>query len=562
MLIAHRQSSLMFIKGECTGNAAASPDWRSAVYQRKETDKALINHLIASRYVLSELACSLACLRLTNCESYNYQNEGKQHVCELNNQTASIARQDLMPRKGFSYYGPAMSPCQSLFCQNGGTCQATLTSTGAQSFCLCKQRYQGDVCQHLRGFRFTNKSSGHHVRVNFKGTIDITALSVCLRLKISETNHGLSTPLSYVTDDTALVLQLYSNGSVRISIKDQSREFSFVSLMDDAWHHLCVTWEDIYGNLTLYIDGLLVGQKDFAAGVNIASSGNFAIGQNQNATSKRFILDESYLGDIADVNIWSYVLSESVVAEQSRECFGQVGDLLSWTAFSTSRFQISVRTDGIPAMCKGFDSSATFDIEITKRSNKNYVLVQLSSFSALSAFTISLFVSFTDPGPKTYFNYYRPRSFNEIFIYERNNHFIVNLRQNIRQHVFVIPNDGMWHHVAVTWENMNGSYEIFVDGQSWATGNGLIAGNTIKSSGIVVVGNDKDGSGFESRDAFVGSISRLNVWDHVLPRDTIALLSRRCGHEVGEILSWNGVKVGEFYGEVYVREPSSCQRYV
>lgn len=120
----------------------------------------------------------------------------------------------------------------------------------------------------------------------------------------------------------------------------------------------------------------------------------------------------------------------------------------------------------------------------------------------------------------------------------------------------------MWHHVTVTWENMSGSYEIFVDGQSWATGNGLIAGNTIKSSGIVVVGNDKDGSGFESRDAFVGSISRLNVWDHVLPRDTIALLSRRCGQEVGKILSWNGVKVGEFYGEVYVREPSSCQRYV
>lgn len=120
----------------------------------------------------------------------------------------------------------------------------------------------------------------------------------------------------------------------------------------------------------------------------------------------------------------------------------------------------------------------------------------------------------------------------------------------------------MWHHVAVTWENMNGSYEIFVDGQSWATGNGLIAGSTIKSSGIVVVGNDKDGSGFESRDAFVGIISRLNVWDHVLPRDTIALLSRRCGQEVGEILSWNSVKVGEFYGEVYVREPSSCQIYV
>ena len=146
--------------------------------------------------------------------------------------------------------------------------------------------------------------------------------------------------------------------------------------MDDAWHHLCVTWDSTYGNLTLYIDGLLIGQKDFAAGVNIPSSGNFAIGQNQNATSKRFILDESYLGDITDVNIWSYVLNQGVVAEQSLECFGQVGDFLAWTAFSTSRFQISVGTDSIPAMCKGFSKCAVF-----MSKSRNYCFISQQAFS-------------------------------------------------------------------------------------------------------------------------------------------------------------------------------------
>lgn len=97
------------------------------------------------------------------------------------------------------------------------------------------------------------------------------------------------------------------------------------------------------------------------------------------------------------------------------------------------------------------DASATFDIEITKRSNKNYVLVPLSSFPALSAFTISLFVSFTDPGSKTYFNYYRPRSFNEIFIYERNNHFIINLKQNVR---YVYCNHAAFYNIVkhVKWK--------------------------------------------------------------------------------------------------------------
>ena len=84
-------------------------------------------------------------------------------------------------------------------------------------------------------------------------------------------------------------------------------------------------------------------------------------------------------------------------------------------------------------------------------------------------------------------------------------------------------------------------------------------GSTIKAGGIMVVGNDKDGGGFEYRDAFVGNISRLNIWDYVLPRETIALLSRRCGQEVGGTVSWKHVKTGTFYGEVNVRDPSSCR---
>ena len=77
----------------------------------------------------------------------------------------------------------------------------------------------------------------------------------------------------------------------------------------------------------ILMHGLLVGQKDFAAGrVKIASSGNFAIGQKQNATSKWFILDEAYLGDTAIRKYWSVQMIFDVMIK--REGQNQLCDVL------------------------------------------------------------------------------------------------------------------------------------------------------------------------------------------------------------------------------------------
>ena len=114
--------------------------------------------------------------------------------------------------------------------------------------------------------------------------------------------------------------------------------------------------------------------------------------------------------------------------------------------------------------------------------------------------------------------------------------------------------------MAVTWENFNGCYEIFVDGLKKGQGEGLVNGTTIVPGGYIVMGNDKDPFGFQSRDAFVGKISRVNVWDYVIPFETIKLLSQRCGQENGETVAWRDIRTGTFHGEVHIMEPSSCHR--
>ena len=82
-------------------------------------------------------------------------------------------------------------------------------------------------------------------------------------------------------------------------------------------------------------------------------------------------------------------------------------------------------------MCSYPDPSSTFDIEFPRRTNQDYVLLK-EALPALSAFTISLFVSFTDPGDKTYFNYFAQGKMNEIFFHERAGKFYIWIKKMSR----------------------------------------------------------------------------------------------------------------------------------
>ena len=118
---------------------------------------------------------------------------------------------------------------------------------------------------------------------------------------------------------------------------------------------MCFTWENNVGNLSLYIDGLLIGQKQSVLlGHSIKSSGTLVLGQLQEIIAGNVVLKESYLGDITDVNMWSSVLTWSIISEQSRLCYRYSGDLLSWSSFSSGLLQFHKREDSIPAECRGF----------------------------------------------------------------------------------------------------------------------------------------------------------------------------------------------------------------
>ena len=83
----------------------------------------------------------------------------------------------------------------------------------------------------------------------------------------------------------------------------------------------------------------------------------------------------------------------------------------------------------------------------------------------------------------------------------------------------VSANDGKWHHICASWENTAGSWKLHKDGVVAAQGTGLKTGHVIKPGGSIVVGQEQDSPGgtFETYQSFIGMMTNVNVWDHVLP---------------------------------------------
>ena len=128
-----------------------------------------------------------------------------------------------------------------------------------------------------------------------------------------------------------------------------------------------------------------------------------------------------------------------------------------------------------------------------------------------------------------------------------------------RYHNIGVPNDGKWHNFVVTWKSVSGRYNIFLDGVKKASG--IIAtGRTIQGNGKIALGNDQDsyGGGWVAADAFVGKISRVNIWNMVFSSNTVKKLSRHCGKESGNAVLWKQFSQGTFKGQAGLNRPSSC----
>lgn len=129
-----------------------------------------------------------------------------------------------------------------------------------------------------------------------------------------------------------------------------------------------------------------------------------------------------------------------------------------------------------------------------------------------------------NPSP-TIFSYASERSNNELLL-----HDISNLESVINDQTLQIPdavaplsfNDGIWHHLTITWEQINGRATLYKNGIKVIEGI-LSKDNPIAVNGCIILGQKQGSKGgdFDLNNAFKGQMACVQIYSQVLSAKNI-----------------------------------------
>ncbi|XP_024124065.1 serum amyloid P-component [Oryzias melastigma] len=114
-----------------------------------------------------------------------------------------------------------------------------------------------------------------------------------------------------------------------------------------------------------------------------------------------------------------------------------------------------------------------------------------------------------------------------------------------------------WHSICTTWDSENGLVQIWVDGIP-SIRKFSISG-AISGAVKVVLGQDQDnhGGGFDVNQSFVGMITDVHMWDHILSSCDIQNYMGEMNFTPGNVLNWKALDF-EIVGKVLIEDKPAC----
>ncbi|XP_007454169.1 PREDICTED: neuronal pentraxin receptor [Lipotes vexillifer] len=165
-----------------------------------------------------------------------------------------------------------------------------------------------------------------------KALPELYAFSVCMWLRSRSGGTGQGTPFSYSVPGQAneIVLLEAGHDPMELLINDKVAQLP-LSLKDNGWHHICLSWTTRDGLWSAYQDGELQGSgENLAAWHPIKPHGILILGQEQDTLGGRFDATQAFVGDIAQFNLWDHTLTPAQVLGIAN-CTGPLlGNVIPW----------------------------------------------------------------------------------------------------------------------------------------------------------------------------------------------------------------------------------------
>ncbi|XP_068606866.1 neuronal pentraxin receptor b isoform X2 [Brachionichthys hirsutus] len=164
-----------------------------------------------------------------------------------------------------------------------------------------------------------------------KEITEMYAFTACVWLKVKE--GGIGTPFSYSVpgQPNELVLLQGVHNPVELLINDKVAQLP-LSLRQDAWQHICVSWTLRDGVWKAYQGGKMKGRGEgLAAWHPIKPGGVLILGQEQDTLGGHFDASQALVGELSQFNLWDRVLKPAEVAALADCSSSALGNIAPWT---------------------------------------------------------------------------------------------------------------------------------------------------------------------------------------------------------------------------------------
>ncbi|KAJ8251263.1 hypothetical protein GJAV_G00219100, partial [Gymnothorax javanicus] len=214
------------------------------------------------------------------------------------------------------------------------------------AFLLCGAALSAaDAGLFKKALVFPEETDNSYVTLTPQKPLELTAFTLCMNVSTELKDNRDVILFAYRTDTDELNVWQEADGRYSLHLKDGNSVLFDLPPLTKFKTHFCVTWESTTGLTAMWMDGKQNDSKIFRKGHTTQPGGTVRLGQDTD--SGGFDVNQSFVGEISDLNMWDYVLPESQIkALHICDARHPKGNIFDW---ETIQYQINGTVLVVPA---------------------------------------------------------------------------------------------------------------------------------------------------------------------------------------------------------------------
>ncbi|XP_036437174.1 pentraxin fusion protein-like [Colossoma macropomum] len=195
-----------------------------------------------------------------------------------------------------------------------------------------------------KGLFFPKPSATSYVKLIPQKPLNLKAFTLCMRLFVDRAvvNQGNREIIlfAYCTKDGDELNVWQEYGKISLYLRSSSEgAFYAVPLFSIFGTNLCVTWESSTGLTAFWVDGRRSTLQVYRKNHKVQSGGVVLLGQDADSFVGSFDINQSFVGEISDVNMWDYVLTDDQIRNFNEKVWvGPEPNVLNW---NTMQYEVN-----------------------------------------------------------------------------------------------------------------------------------------------------------------------------------------------------------------------------